>query len=142
MDVSGISGNAAANQQATLTPTKPEVASTPVASTSAASKPEATQPKHDTVELTGPALAKSLKLAGQTPSQIALKMGLDVKTVNGYLGTSTKAATSTPAPSTNSALQVEQAAPNTAATPQPYSLAEEATEPASQKATETAQGKK
>ena len=39
-----------------------------------------TQPQHDTVKLTGTALAKSLKLAGQNPAQIALKLGLgDVK---------------------------------------------------------------
>lgn len=129
MDINGISGNTVATQHAALTPTIPEAVTTP-----AASKPEATQPKHDTVELTGTALAKSLKLAGQTPAQIALKMGLDVKTVDSYLGV--KPATTTPTP------QVKQVVANTVAKPQPYSPAEEVKEPAGQKATETAQGKK
>jgi hypothetical protein len=76
------------------------------------------QPKHDTVELTGTALAKSLKLAGQTPAQIALKMGLDVKTVDGFLGITAKATTATLPPSTTIAPQVKQSASGTAtATP-------------------------
>ncbi|HEY4744823.1 MAG TPA: hypothetical protein VIH45_09220, partial [Desulfuromonadaceae bacterium] len=54
----------------------------------------AVKPQHDTVELTGAALAKSLKLAGQTAAQIALKMGLDVKIVDSYLGV--KAPTTAP----------------------------------------------
>ena len=135
MDVSGISGSTVGTQQTALAPTTPEAATTP-----AALKPEAAQPKHDTVELTGPALAKSLKLAGQAPAQIALKMGLDVKTVDTYL--SIKEAAATPTPQTGSTQQVKQAAVNAVAAPQSYSPAEETTEPASQKATETAQGKK
>lgn len=53
-------------------------------------KPVVTKPANDTIKLSGKALAKSLKLAGQNPVQIALKMGVNVKTVEGYLGLSTK----------------------------------------------------
>ncbi len=45
------------------------------------------------MELTGVALAKSLKLSGKTPSQIAQKMGLSIKIVDQYLGVATKTAT-------------------------------------------------
>ncbi|QEM67340.1 hypothetical protein FO488_03680 [Geobacter sp. FeAm09] len=127
MDINGISGNV-------VSPQTQGTALTPAASAApAASAPEPSQPKHDTVELTGAALAKSLKLAGQTPAQIAQKMGVDVKTVDGYLNI--KATTAAPLPQTH---QVAQAA---AAAPQTASPAEEATEPATQKAAETAQGK-
>lgn len=114
MVTNGISGATSTPSVTTtpadLTPAKPEAANTP-----AASKPESLEPKHDSVELTKTALAKSLKLSGQTVSQIALTMGLDVKTVNGYLGVSTKAANSTPLPSTTIAPQAKlTASPSTA----------------------------
>jgi predicted flap endonuclease-1-like 5' DNA nuclease len=114
MVTNGISGSAstpsATTTTAGLTPSTPEAATTP-----AASNPETLPPKHDTVELTGTALAKSLKMAGQTPAQIALKMGLDVKTVDGYLGVATKAATTaTLPPPITVAPQVEQATSGTA----------------------------
>jgi hypothetical protein len=128
MQVNGVSTASVTTTPAAITPPKPEATTTPTVTKSAA-----IQPKHDTVELTGAALAKSLKLSGQNVAQIALKMGLDAKTINSYL--SIKVATPTPAP----ALQAKQAA---TATAQPYSPAEEAKEPAKEKATETAQGKK
>ncbi|GFE62908.1 hypothetical protein [Geobacter sp. AOG2] len=40
----------------------------------------------DTVRISGAARAKSLKLQGQNPQQIAQQMGVDVKTVDKYLG--------------------------------------------------------
>lgn len=133
MNINGISGNAASTQaqSAVVTP-----AVSGRSTTTADSPPETTQPKQDTVELTGTALAKSLKLSGQTAAQIALKMGLDVKTVDSYLNikeTTTQ---------TNSTTQAQQVAQNTVAAPQAYGPAEEATESATQKAAETAQGKK
>jgi|GEM_PF-5765362 len=132
MDIKGISGNAAAPQNAAVPSAGPGAGTAP-----AASQPEAAQPKHDTVELTGPALAKSLKLAGQTPAQIALKMGLDIKTIDNYLNVKeAKAAPANPAP------QAQQVTANAAAAPRQYSPLEEATESAAQKTAETAQGKK
>ncbi|KAA0891401.1 hypothetical protein [Oryzomonas rubra] len=134
MDINGISGNV-------VSPQTQGTALTPAASAApAASTPEPSQPQHDTVELTGTALAKSLKLAGQSPAQIALKMGVDVKTVDSYLNI--KATTATPAPQASPAPQTQQVAQTTAAAPQTFSPAEEATESAAQKAAETAQGKK
>jgi DNA-binding NarL/FixJ family response regulator len=94
MDIKGISGNAVSPQpqNAALTPAASGGTATPADST-----PAATQPKHDTVELTGAALAKSLKLSGMNPAQIALKMGLNVKTVDSYLSIKeTQTATPTP----------------------------------------------
>lgn len=97
MAINGISGNA-------VSPQPQSTASTPAASgsdaTSTDSTPAGTQPKkHDTVELTGTALARSLKLSGLNPAQIALKMGLDVKTVDSYLGIKAASASQTnPAP--------------------------------------------
>jgi hypothetical protein len=44
------------------------------------------KPKGDSVELSGTAIAKSLKLQGLSQNQIASQMGLDLKTVDGYLG--------------------------------------------------------
>ena len=126
------------------------VAPPPVTTTPAVSlpKPEPIAPKHDSVQLSGIALAKSLKLRGQTPAQIALKMGLDVKTIDGYLGIAAKTPTTTltsktitPAPTATSVPQVNQAATDAAAAPQPYTPAEEKAEPASQKTTERLQGK-
>jgi len=117
MVTNGISGAmstpSVTTTPADLTPAKPEAANT----TPAASKTESLEPKHDSVELTKTALAKSLKLSGQTVSQIALTMGLDVKTVNSYLGVSTKAATSTPLPPTAIAPQAAKVAASGTAIP-------------------------
>ncbi|KAB0664417.1 hypothetical protein F6V25_12815 [Oryzomonas japonica] len=134
MDINGISGNV-------VSPQTQGTALTPAASAApAAATPEPAQPQRDTVELTGMALAKSLKLAGQNPAQIALKMGVDVKTVDSYLNI--KATTATPAPQARPAPQTQQVAQTTAAAAQTFSPAEEATESAAQKTAETAQGKK
>lgn len=51
------------------------------------------QKKEDSVELSGAALAKSLRLQGYSVSMICQKMGLDTKTVEGYLGTTASATT-------------------------------------------------
>ena len=112
--------------------------------TVAANQGAALPPKHDTVELTGTALAKSLKLSGQNPAQIALKMGIDIKMVDGYLSIKPPPAAmpTTTAPVAPVASAAKPAATDTAVTPQPYSAQEEAAEPAAQKATETLQGKK
>ena len=48
--------------------------------------PSEGKPRGDSVKLSGTAIAKSLKLQGLSPNQIAAQMGLDVKTVDGYLG--------------------------------------------------------
>jgi predicted flap endonuclease-1-like 5' DNA nuclease len=97
MSINGITSNAStpslATAQAAVTPPKPEAATAP-----APVKSEATQTPHYTVNLTGTALAKSLKLSGLNPTQIAQKMGLDLKTVDQYL--SIKVATPAPAPAT------------------------------------------
>lgn len=85
--------------------------------------PVAVKSPQDSVQLSGAALARSLKIAGQTPTQIAIKMGIDIKMVNSYLGTTPTATASTSG---------TQAA---AATPQP-SGAEEANESSIQKAIE------
>ena len=52
-----------------------------------APKPAPIQRKPDTVELSKTAQVKSLKRSGETVTQIAQGMGIDVKTVNSYLGT-------------------------------------------------------
>ena len=123
----------------------PIITSQVTSTTAPAPVPEKTQtvktPAY-TVELTGTALAKSLKLAGQNPAQIALKMGIDVKTVDQYLSIKVATATPTPAPVTPAPAKQATPAPTTTASTQSYSPAEEAKEPASEKATEAAQGKK
>ena len=132
MALKGISGNVSSQittAQTVITPPKPEAA------TPTPEKKQTTKTPAYTVELTGTALAKSLKFAGQTPAQIATKMGIDVKTVDSYL--SIKATTPAPAPAPQA-----KPATTTTASAQPYSPAEEAKEPASEKAAETAQGKK
>jgi len=48
--------------------------------------PSGSKPKHDSVKLSGTAIAKSLKLQGLSPNDIAAQMGLDIKTVDSYLG--------------------------------------------------------
>jgi hypothetical protein len=48
--------------------------------------PSGSKPKGDSIELSGTAIVRSLKLQGLSQNQIALQMGLDVKTVDGYLG--------------------------------------------------------
>jgi hypothetical protein len=111
MAIEGINGNTSsqiATAQAAITPPKPEATTTP-----AATETEAIPSKPYTVELTGTALAKSLKLSGQNPAQIALKMGLDIKTVNSYLNI--VVATSTPAPAP--AIPVPAATPTAAPAP-------------------------
>jgi hypothetical protein len=133
MSVNGISGNlstpAATTTPAAIIPPKP------AATTTSPSEPY-------TVKLTGTALAKSLKLAGQNPAQIAQKMGIDIKTVDQYL--SIKVATASPAPVATPAPTPapEAKAATTAAPATPATPAEEAKEPAAEKATEAAQGKK
>lgn len=134
MSVNGISATTPAitTTPAAIIPPKPAATTAP-------------QSEPYTVKLTGTALAKSLKLAGQNPSQIAQKMGIDIKTVDSYLNI--KVATATPAPATlvptpAPAPQAKQAATDTAATPQAYSPTEKVTESGAQKAAETTQGKK
>jgi hypothetical protein len=78
-------------------------------------KPVVAEPQLDTVKLTGTALAKSLKLAGQTPAQIALKMGLDINTINSYLNI--KVATATTAPPPPPAPEATTPVPTTAPAP-------------------------
>ncbi len=90
-------------------------------------QPVAVQSQQDSVQLSGVALARSLKIEGQTPAQIAMKMGLDIKTINSYLDTNPTA--------TTSASEAQQAATNLAATPRPSS-AEESQESPVQKASE------
>jgi hypothetical protein len=132
--VSPISGSNApgVNQLAQATTPAPETTAT---ANSSAPKPTTVEPKRDTVELSGAAQAKFLKHQGQTVAQIALQMGLDVKTVNSYVGS----APAHVAPTTTSAPQAQHA---TAPVPQSYSPAEEATESGAAKAQETIQGKK
>lgn len=133
MAISAISGNI---------PQQPVATAPAPAQTAAPTQPAAVQlPKYDTVKLSGAALAKSLKLAGLTPEQIALKMGVSVQTVDDYLGISTNTASAAPLP-TPAAPAAKQATTNTVVTPQAYSPPEEATESGAQKATETAQGNK
>jgi hypothetical protein len=133
MELNGITGNASTPLAAATQAPKPEAAT--------AANPVVLQPSHDTVKLTGVALAKSLKLAGQTPSQIAVNMGMPVKTIDGYLGVTVQtAAVVTPQPTTP-APQAKQAASVPAAAPQPKA-AEKATEPANQKAPITVPAKK
>lgn len=131
MAIEGINSNQIATAQTAIAPPKPEATATP-----APAKTAATSSKPYVVELTGTALAKSLKLAGQNPTQIALKMGIDVKTVDSYL--SIKVATATPTP----VAQTPAPEAKQAAAPAPATTAEEAKEPAKEKATEAVQGKK
>lgn len=90
MTVSGVSGNTPIVGTPQIPAAKPNQGNT--------AQPTSTQPKRDTVKLTGKALAKSLKLAGQTPAQIAKDMSVDVKTVDSYLGIQTTAAITMAAP--------------------------------------------
>ena len=116
MSINAISGNltsASGQAVAPLPSPTPFEAETP--------KQGPIQPGHDTVKLSGAALARSLKQQGQSVAQIALAMHLDASAVNGYLGVATKPA-ATPAPKA----------------PSP---AEEAKEPATEKATEAIAGK-
>ncbi|HEY3373959.1 MAG TPA: hypothetical protein VGK02_02720 [Candidatus Aquicultor sp.] len=82
-------------------------------------QPQKTQENKDTVHISTAAQARALKHAGQTASQIASSLGLDVKTVDAYLGIKNQ----TVAP----AVQVN-------------STAEEAKESGAMKAAETLQG--
>jgi hypothetical protein len=137
MSIEGINSNQIATAQAAITPPKPEATTAP-----APAKSAATTSKPYVVELTGTALAKSLKLAGQNPSQIAQKMGLDIKIVDSYLNIKVATATPAPAPPAPAATPAPEAKQAQTAPAQTATPAEEAKEPASEKATETAQGKK
>ena len=105
----------------------PQQANASATETSAAQKTaeQPAQQSQDTVKLSGKALAHSLKQQGQTVSQIAQAMHVDVKIVDGYLGISAK--TASPVASTP--------------TPQPAASAEETKEPAIEKAKEATSGK-
>jgi len=132
MSINPVSGNA---QQPLSSATTGATA--PVAQPQSASQQSTTvvAPQHDSVKLTGAALAKSLKLGGMTPKQIAQKMGLDLKTVDGYLGvnaTTTVAVT----PVAKTAVAAASAASQTSG------AAEEARESGAEKAAEAAQGAK
>jgi hypothetical protein len=114
MAIEGINSNVPSQvttAQAAITPPKPEATTAPEPA-----KTAATPSKPYVVELTGTALAKSLKLAGQNPAQIAQKMGLDIKTVDQYLSikvatpTPATPAPATPAPTSAPAPQAKQAA--------------------------------
>ncbi len=67
------------------------------------------------VDLSGSALAKSMKLQGQTTAQISVAMGLDVKTIDNYLRVKPEELTLIPAPSQASSTPVSLA-PSTLAT--------------------------
>lgn len=61
--------------------------STPAKETHQATKTAApAAPQAYSVKLSGEALARSLLLQGYTPLMISLKMGLDIKIVDFYLG--------------------------------------------------------
>jgi len=107
MTVSGISGNVPSP-----TPAVDPVKTAQVGPTTA--KTTSITPKHDTVNLTGTALAKSLKLSGQTAAQIAQKMSLPIATVDSYLGIQTPVTVTPPAPK---AAAAAAAPPQVAATP-------------------------
>ena len=151
MSISPISGNIQQQSAVTAATTSDQTTttnqSTTPTQTSEPAQTAETQSQHYTVELSGAALAKSLKLAGQNPSQIALKMGLNIKTVDSYLGISMQTSTPT-APSTSTAVPAANQTTTTpgvtaqAATSQQYSPLEESKESAAVKAAETAQGKK
>ena len=128
MSINPISGNA----QQPLSSAATTVAA-PLQS-EAAQHAAAIPSKQDSVHLTATAQAKALKLAGQTAAQIAVKLGVDVKTVDSYL--SIKVAPVTLPSVAPVAAVAKPVATNTTATPQ------SSAEPAAQKATEVAQGKK
>ena len=143
MSISPISGGIQQQPVVTAAPTSNQTTTTNQSTipkqTAEPTQTTGSQSPHYTVKLSGAALAKSLKLAGQKPTQIALKMGLDIKTVDSYLGISTQAPTAVPAAKqavTTPAVTAQAAAS------QPYSPLEESTESAAAKAAETAQGKK
>ena len=108
MTVSGISGNVPSP-----TPAVDPVKTAQVGPTTA--KTTSITPKHDTVNLTGTALAKSLKLSGQTAAQgeIAQKMSLPIATVDSYLGIQTPVTVTPQTPKAAAAA----APPQVAATP-------------------------
>jgi hypothetical protein len=86
LNVTGSSSQAVATQQQNTSP----------AATVPTQEQATPQPGVDTVKLSGAALARSLKQQGQTVAQIALAMHLDVKSVDNFLGITTKG-TSAPA---------------------------------------------
>jgi hypothetical protein len=108
-----------------------------------------TPPKHDSVTLTGTALAKSLKLAGQNAAQIAQKMGIDIKTVDGYLSIKVVTPPTISAPpaaktgmASGSMAMSSGSMPSGSMSMSSGDKTSEATESGAQKATEVAQGKK
>jgi len=133
MSINPVSGNAQQPLASAATGT-----TAPVAQPQSASQQSTTvaAPKHDSVKLTGAALAKSLKLGGMTPKQIAQKMGLDLKTVDSYLGVNATTTTVAVTPVAKTAVPAASAASQTP------SAAEEATESGAEKAAEAAQGAK
>jgi hypothetical protein len=74
----GVSNNI--STPVVIAPTKPEATTAP-----APAKTETPPNPPYVVDLTGTALAKSMKLQGQTPEQISVAMGVDIKTVDSYL---------------------------------------------------------
>lgn len=94
-----------------------EQASTPQAKAAHAEMPatkkpqeDALPPSQDTVKLSDPALAQSLKQQGHTIDQIAHAMRVDVKTVEGHLGVSPQAAVpASSSPASQQATPVEEA---------------------------------
>ena len=100
MSISAISGNVHA---VTTLPTPAVDPATANQAGQSNSKTTTPLPKHDEVKLTGTALAKSLKLSGQTAAQIAQSMSTDIKTVDSYLGLQAPATAATPAPAPQAA---------------------------------------
>ena len=91
--MSGISGINNLPAPAVITPPTINATTTP-----ASAKIETPPNPPYIVDLTGTALAKSMKLQGQTPEQISVAMGLDIKTVDGYLNVPPSEPTLIPAP--------------------------------------------
>ena len=114
MAVSGISGNVP-SVGTQPTPAVDPVKTNQVDPTTA--KSTSITPKHDTVKLTGTALAKSLKLSGQTAAQIAQKMSIPIATVDSYLGVPVPVTTTTPPPKAVTAAPPQAPATPPAATP-------------------------
>jgi|GEM_PF-5731930 len=81
MTITGINNNVSSQSSALQSTSQTNADSTdPVHKETTANK------QQDTVKLSNAALAKSLKLEGETPAQIAKDMGTDLKTVDEYLG--------------------------------------------------------
>ncbi len=89
--ISGLNSNITA--PVVVTQSKPVATAAP-----APTKSETPPNPPYVVDLTGTALAKSLQLQGQTPTQISVSMGLDIKTVDSYLSVQPSEPTLIPAP--------------------------------------------